>query len=158
MGTIVMITGTQRDEERLQLAKRLGADHCLQVHQQGILPIISHLTEGYGVEIAFECSGAASAVDDCRAAVRKGGEIIQVGLFGQPISCAYDEYVLKEIQLKGSFAHNRGSWEEAIRLLQDRKVSLSPLISGEFPLDQWREGFQLFEKGKGLKYLLNPLI
>ncbi|MBU1207917.1 MAG: zinc-binding dehydrogenase [Proteobacteria bacterium] len=153
----VIITGTQRDEERLKVAERLGADHCLQINPQDSLPFISQLTGGDGADIAFECSGNANAVKDCLAALRKGGEMIQVGLFGHPILSNYDDIVLKEIHLKGTFGHNRGNWVKAINLLETRKVNLQLLVSGEFPLSRWPEGFRLFEKGAGLKYLLYPI-
>lgn len=156
VGATVVISGTQRDEERLELAKRMGADHCVQIDQQDLNPLIHELTGGMGVDISFECSGASGAVRDCLQGVRKGGEIVQVGLFGNSIDLNYDDVTFKEVQVKGSFTHNRRTWEKAIDLLRDRKVNLSPLVSREFPLDQWQEAFRLFERGEGLKYLLYP--
>jgi L-iditol 2-dehydrogenase len=157
MGATVFISGTQRDEERLKIAKRMGADHCVQVDQQNPHPLIYELTGGMGVDVVYECSGAMGAVSDCFQGVRKGGEIVQVGLFGQSIELNYDDVTFKEVQVKGSFTHNRRTWEKAMELLRDRKVDLIFLVSGEFPLDQWEEAFRLFEKGMGLKYLLYPI-
>jgi L-iditol 2-dehydrogenase len=157
-GANVVITGTEKDEKRLQLARGLGADHCIQIDRQDPLSLMAELTDGYGVNIALECSGTVGGVNDCLSSVRKGGEIIQVGLFGSPISSVnYDGVILKEIQIKGSFGHNRGTWGKTINLLNYRKVDLKPLITGEFSLSQWREVFQLFEEGRGLKYLLYPV-
>ncbi len=152
----VITTGVERDEERLQLASRLGADHCIQILHQNPASLIFELTGGYGVDMAFECSGAMGGVNDCLSFVRKGGEIIQVGLFGKPPSLNYDEVILKEVQIKGSFGHNPGTWEKAINLLRNRKVDLRPLITGKFPLLDWEEAFKRLEKGGGLKYLLYP--
>jgi len=156
VGATVVISGTQRDEERLKLANRMGADHCVQIDQQDLSSLIHELTGGMGVDAAYECSGAEGALSDCLQAVRKGGEIVQVGLFGGPIELNYDDVTFKEVQVKGSFTHNRRTWEKAIDLLRDRKVDLPSLISREFPLDQWQEAFRLFERGEGLKYLLYP--
>jgi L-iditol 2-dehydrogenase len=157
VGAAVVISGTQRDEERLKIAKRLAADHCVQVDQQNPHPLIYELTGGMGVDVAYECSGAMGALSDCFQGVRKGGEIVQVGLFGRSIEMNYDDVTFKEVQVKGSFTHNRRTWEKAMELLRDRKVDLISLVSGEFPLDQWEEAFRLFEKGMGLKYLLYPI-
>ena len=52
---------------------------------------------------------------------------------------------------------NRGTWEKTINLLRERRIDSKPLITGEIPLTQWREVFQLFEEGRGLKYLLYPI-
>jgi L-iditol 2-dehydrogenase len=157
VGAAVVISGTQRDEERLTIAKRMGADHCVQVDQQNLHPLIYEFTGGMGVDVAYECSGAMGALSDCFQGVRKGGEIVQVGLFGRSIEMNYDDVTFKEVQVKGSFTHNRRTWEKAMELLRDRKVDLISLVSGEFPLDQWEEAFRLFEKGMGLKYLLYPI-
>jgi L-iditol 2-dehydrogenase len=157
VGATVFVTGTQRDEERLQLAIRMGADHCIQIDQQNLVPLILDFTNRYGVDVAFECSGAINALKDCISCVRKGGEIVQVGLFGQSVELNYDEITFKEIRIKGSYAHNRGSWEKAIDLLRNRKVDLNSLVTKEFPLNRWDEAFKLFEEGVGLKYLLFPI-
>ena len=157
VGARVVISGIQGDEERLQRAMKLGAEYCVQIGEQDLHGLIYELTGGMGVDAAFECSGAPGALHDCLQGVRKAGEVVQVGLYGRPIELNYDEVTFKEIQIKGSFTHNRGTWEKAIDLLRDRKVDLVSLVSREFPLDQWEEAFRLFEKGVGLKYLLYPV-
>jgi L-iditol 2-dehydrogenase len=157
VGATVIISGIQGDGERLTLAKRIGADHCVQINQRGLHRLIHDLTGGMGVDAAFECSGAPGALRDCVQEVRKGGEIVQVGLSGHPVELDHDEATFKEVQIKGSFTHNRGTWQRTIDLLRDRKVDLASLVSREFPLNQWEEAFRLFEKGMGLKYLLYPV-
>jgi len=156
VGATVVISGTQRDEERLKLAKRMGADQFVQIDQQDLNSLVHEFTRGIGVDAAYECSGAEDALSDCFQGVRRGGEIVQVGLFGSPIELNYDQVTFKEVQVKGSFTHNRRTWEKAIDLLRDRKVDLTSLVSREFPLDQWEEAFRLFERGVGLKYLFYP--
>jgi L-iditol 2-dehydrogenase len=156
MGAKVIITGMEKDEKRLELASRLGADHCVQIGRQDLSSLTSELTGGHGVDLAMECSGTAGGVNDCLSFVGKGGEVVQVGLFGHPAGFNYDEAVLKEVRIRGSFGHNRGTWEKAIKLLEDHRIDLNSLVSGEFPLDQWQEAFRLFETGVGLKYLLYP--
>ena len=154
IGATVIITGIPRDKERLRVASGLGADHCFQVPEQDPKNLIFEITKGYGVDLAFECSGSVGGLNYCIALVRKRGEIIQVGLLGRSVFFNPDEATLKEIHIKGTFAHNHESWLKAIDLVKNRKVDLKPLISGEFPLDRWQEPFELLEKGVGFKYLL----
>ena len=157
VGARAIILGIQGDAERLKLAERIGADHSVQMEGQDPYSLIHEFTGGMGVDVAFECSGAPGALKDCLRGVRKGGEMVQVGLFGRPLELNYDDITFKEVQIKGSFTHNRGTWQKAIDLLRDRRVDLTSLVSREFPLDQWEEAFRLFEKGVGLKYLLYPI-
>jgi L-iditol 2-dehydrogenase len=157
MGARILITGTRKDEQRLQLALRLGADHVFQVDRQDLHPFIGRLTDGKGVDLAFECSVFEGGAKDCLASVKKGGDMIQVGLFGHPIPLNCDELVLKEVRIKGSFGHNPEAWAKAIHLLDEKKVQLKPLITDEFPLDQWNDVSRFFEEGRGFKYLLYPV-
>jgi L-iditol 2-dehydrogenase len=117
---------------------------------------VGRLDREKGVDVVFECSGAAGALASCLDRVKRGGEVVQVGLFGKPVGLDLDTVAFKEIQMKGTFAHHHGSWEKAVALLRDRKVKIAPLVSGEFPLERWEEPFGLFESRVGLKYLLRP--
>jgi len=153
-GAEVIISGLEADQTRLSLAAELGADHCLRSDRDDLPALVQELTGGAGLVLALECSGAAGGLNDCLACLGRRGEVVQVGLFGRPAAVDLDQAVLKEIVLKGSFAHCRSSWDKAVRLLEEKKVSLKPLISGQFALEDWRRAFELFERGTGLKYLL----
>jgi len=156
MGARVILTGTESDRERLKLGIELGADRRVNVDQEDLYSIVMEMTKGYGVDKSFECAGVKPAVVDCIRFTRKGGTIIQVGLFGKSIEIPYEEIALKELSVIGCFAQRSSCWEPAIRLLAEGKVKTSPLISGEYPLDQWKEAFDRFERREGLKYLLYP--
>jgi L-iditol 2-dehydrogenase len=155
-GARVVLAGTSLDEERLGLARRLGVEHIVFSDRQDLRGAVDAITAGRGADAAFECAGVAAAVNDCLATVRKGGEVVQVGLTGRRIELPYDDICLKEIALKGSFTHNHRTWNRALELLAESRVELGPLISGEFPIEEWQQAFDLCEKGAGLKYLLYP--
>ena len=155
-GARVVLSGTTQDKDRLELAQRLGADHIVFSDQQDVCDAVDLITGGRGADAAFECAGITAAVRDCLASVCKGGEVVQVGLTGRRIKLSYDDICLKEITLKGSFTHNHQTWAKAVALLSESNVDLGPLISGEFPIEEWQQAFDLCEKGAGLKYLLYP--
>ncbi|MDZ7760359.1 MAG: zinc-binding dehydrogenase [Desulfovermiculus sp.] len=151
-----IVTGTDQDSERLSLAKKLGAEATLRVDSEEIGSYVEELTHGKGVASAFECSGVSAGLADCITYVQSGGEVIQVGLFGSSISVNLDQVAMREISLKGAFVHTSATWEKAISLIEEQKIDLKPLISGVFPIAQWREAFHRAEKGEGVKYLLYP--
>lgn len=156
-GARVMVVGTESDQERLALALRLGAEKCLVVKEAEVAQQeVNEWTQGRGADLAFECSGAAASFSACVEWVRKGGQVVQVGLMGEHTTVDLDRITFKELEIRGSFAHNRGSWEKAINLLERRQVQLLPLVSGIYTLEQWLDAFQKFERREGLKYLLRP--
>jgi L-iditol 2-dehydrogenase len=156
VGAGVILVGTEQDRERLQVASDLGADFCAGAQGMDLETALKSLGRERGADVAFECSGAPGAVAECLNQVKRGGEIVQVGLLGKAVSLDLDTVAFKEIHIKGTFAHHHGSWEKAVALLRDRKVNIGPLLSGEFPLERWEEAFRLFESRVGLKYLLCP--
>jgi threonine dehydrogenase-like Zn-dependent dehydrogenase len=64
---------------------------------------------------------------------------------------------MKELTVTGSFASTPSSWGRALRLMADGSVNLKPLISGIFPITEWRTAFDIVEQRSGLKTLLRPV-
>jgi L-iditol 2-dehydrogenase len=155
-GALVILVGAASDRERLQTGLGLGAEHCLVAGDPENHEILKDLTRGKGVDVAFECSGSVPSVSSCLEWVRKGGQVVQVGLLGKEAGLDLDRLTYREVELKGCFAHNHGSWRKAIELLERREVQLLPLVSGIYAIEKWREAFALFERHQGLKYLLEP--
>jgi L-iditol 2-dehydrogenase len=156
-GAQVILCGIDSDKERLKLGVELGADRGVNIEQEDLSSVVMEMTQGYGVDKSFECAGAKAAVLDCIRLTRKGGTIVQVGLFGRPIEIPYEEIALKELSVIGCFAQNHRCWDPTLRLLAEGKVKTDPLISGEYPLDRWKEAFDRCERREGLKIILYPI-
>lgn len=150
----VIVAGTGEDGMRLELAARLGADVTVDVSKQDLQAVIGHLTRGRGADAVVEAAGAASSVIACLQAVRPLGEYVQLGILGNDISLPLDLLLYKQVRFYGSLGHSLPSWDRVIRIFEDGKISLAPLITHKLPLSRWREGFQLCEKKQGMKVLL----
>jgi L-iditol 2-dehydrogenase len=155
-GAQVVISGTNEDATRLKTAAGLGVGLAVNVERRDLDEVISDFSRGAGVDAAIECSGTPAALLDCLKSVKKRGRIIQVGLSGSSLEMDLDRLTLKEVTLKGAFAHNHATWTKALALLAASQVNLKPLVSAEFSLEDWQEGFRLSAIGAGLKYLLCP--
>jgi L-iditol 2-dehydrogenase len=153
-GAYVIVSGTPQDEHRLELAKKMGADR-IAVDTESLKNIIKEVSP-IGVDVAFECSGAAPAAKICLESLRKQGLYSQVGLFGKEIQIDMDKFLYKEIQMTNGFATTRTSWETALRLLKNKQVDLAPLINSKVSLENWAEGFDIFMRKKAYKVLLIP--
>ncbi|MBU2260546.1 MAG: zinc-binding dehydrogenase [Proteobacteria bacterium] len=155
-GGRVIVSGTRKDTDRLVLAERLGAEAVILVDVQDPLERILEITGGRGIDTAFECSGVSAAAHNCIEAVRRRGEIVQVGLYGRPVSLELDPATMKEVQIKGAFTHTHATWRRAMDLLAGGAVDLRPLVSGTYPLNAWETAFGQAEVGAGIKYLIDP--
>jgi len=155
-GAKVVVLGTTADEARLEMARKLGADLALNVQAQDVKQITDDLTGGTGVDVAFECAGAAPSAQSCLMLVRRRGRYAQVGLFGRPMQWDMDQLCFKEIHVSASFAHVPSAWRRAMRLLAAGQVQTRPLVSQTLPIAEWRQAFEAFERREGLKTVLIP--
>jgi L-iditol 2-dehydrogenase len=155
-GARAIVLGTDQDQHRLALAQQLGADHVLNIQRDEPAGIIADLSEGRGADIVYECSGAGPAAQQLLTLVRRAGQYAQIGLFGKPVAWDLDQVCYKELTVTGSNASVPSAWARAVALLADGKVQTRPLISHTFPLDGWRQAFDLFEQRSGVKMVLLP--
>lgn len=138
-GATVTLAGLDRDRDRLDVARSLG-----------IHPLTTPPQEG-AFDVVIECSGSAGGAASALRAARRGGHYIQVGIFGKDVAVPLDLVLLKELTVTSGFASTPTSWEAAMRLIADSKVTLTPLITGQVSLDNFPDALQAAERGDGLK-------
>lgn len=155
-GAQVIMTGLRRDVERFRLARELGVCATVAVDDGNPLEEIARITHGLGPQTAFECSGAAESGELCLQALMKTGTYMQVAIPGKPILFNMDLALYKEIAISNSYASERSSWLIALRLLEQKRVNLTPLISAQLPLADWEEGFRRSMTREEFKILLLP--
>lgn len=155
-GCKVIVLGTKKDEERLQLASKLGADKIMYVEEPDVIQQVKSLCNGRGADAAFECSGAGSAVNLVMDLLRKGGHYTQVGIPSKPVSVDMGKVVLREYVIEGTYATKPVWWDKTLELLEKGKIQLKPLLSSQYSLDDWEKGFQEAIRGEGFKHILCP--
>ncbi|MFO7899605.1 MAG: alcohol dehydrogenase catalytic domain-containing protein, partial [Planctomycetota bacterium] len=80
VGARVIVAGTAADDDRLRLADAFGADRTVDVESEDLPAFVRSITDGYGADTAFECSGAPAAVRTGLACLRKRGRFVQAGM------------------------------------------------------------------------------
>ncbi len=154
-GCRVALVGLRRDAQRLQAGQALGAE----IFHADDPDVVAQLVSSFGlagVDVVFECSGAGSALELALRAVRPQGRVVQVGLFGKPVTVALDLVVMKDLRVCGSFASSLGSWQRALELTGSGNVDPGRLISDIFPLSDWEAAFARAAGGEGLKVIIEP--
>lgn len=157
-GATVVITGLSHDKVRLKKAKELGIDYALNIQEEDVKQTVNHLTDGYGADVVFECSGANSAVEMGLDLLRKKGQYVQVGIFPTAeIPVDFEKIIQKEIHVIGSRSQNRHDWEPSLALMNDRLVDARALVTHEFNIAQWDEAYRVIKNGEAIKVLLRPV-
>ncbi len=147
-----------RGEERIDLAKKLGADHVINASSENVLERVMELTENVGVNILIESTGAREVWEDSVNYVSKNGKVILFGGLSKGAKVTFDAERLHydNIRLQGLFHYRRKDVEEAREFLVGDKVYLEPLITGEYPLGELKQAFKLLDDKKGIKYAILP--
>lgn len=156
-GATVVVAGTGVDHERLEMAKKLGADYTIDITKEDIAGLIAKLTGGRGADVLLECSGSPKAVDSGIMLTRKAGQYTQIGLFGKPLQVDFEKICYREIKVTGSLGSTWTSWEKAMQLMSMGKVDTKILASDVFPITEWEKAFEKFEKKEGFKLILTPV-
>jgi len=153
--TQLIVTGKNIDKKRLEFARELGAD-IVNVDEENPVKVAKELTDGLGVNTVFDATGSSSAVKQGIDMVRKGGEVILIGLAASSEEIFFPDIVRSEKILRGSMNYNSKTWSRAINLYREKKVMLNPLITHRIRLDDIEQGFQLVSSKNAVKVIVVP--
>jgi threonine dehydrogenase-like Zn-dependent dehydrogenase len=93
------------DEDRLETARRLGADVRLNASGGDLVRLVRDASDGEGADVVIEASGAAVAPAAAIAAARRGGRVLLVGLQSGPRELDLLALTVQEIELTTTVAH-----------------------------------------------------
>ena len=145
------------DEDRLAMAKKLGADEVFNPKSCELPAEMAKRTDDLGVEIAIDAVGTENTVVSAIKSVRKGGFVTAIGNIAPEIKLPLQYLISRQITLRGSNASS-GEYGAALQLMQSGRINLDPLISSVAPLEEgaaWFERLQKREKGL-YKVILEP--
>lgn len=149
----VMVVGRG---DRLAVAARLGHE-TVDFTAGDPVEAVRAATGGLGAEVVLECSGAAGALRDSTAMLRKGGRVAVIGIPMEDAEVPLQRIVLDEIEIVGVRAA-AGEMPEVIPLVTAGRVRLRELITHRFALEDFETAYRTFtERREGaLKVLVSP--
>ena len=133
------------DDERLQVAKSLGADVIINAGKEDPRAVVMEHTGGSGVDCGIEAVGIAPTVQQVMSTLRFGGSAVWIGNNRKMIEMNMQEVVTRELKIQGSFLYGYQEFGEVVDLLNQGALDVAPLISKTIRLD---EAITYFEKLK----------
>jgi len=143
-------------EERLQLARRLGARHAINPGKTDrVDKDVRKLTDG-GVDVAFEVVGNPKTIDLAFNLIRKGGRLVVIGFSHDPAPINVGKLMFYELELVGSLGCGAGEYPEIVSLVEAGRITLDPIVSGTVTLDRINDGFDRLRRGEGVRWVVTP--
>lgn len=124
---------------RLDVAKRMGADVCINSGRSDLKAEVAKLTDNAGAEVVITSLGIPAVIEQSLPLVRNGGTFNIFGgpPAGQPIAVDPRWLHYSEINLTGSFAATPDDFRQALDLIAGGAIVADDLISDRFTLDNF---------------------
>ena len=152
------IDAVDLSEDKLKLAKELGATHAFNASDPDLLEKVKQATRG-GVDYAIEMAGSTRAFESAYRITRRGGTTVTAGLPPPTATWAMPStnLVAEERTIKGSYIGTcvpSRDLPRYIELYQQGKLPVKRLMTGKLKLDQINEGFDLLHEGKAVRQVV----
>jgi D-xylulose reductase len=118
-------------EAKLDVAERYNGITALRAKDASVAEQVKRRTNGWGVDIVFECSGAGAAYREIAGLLCPGGTLVLIGMPVSPVSVDVVALQAKEIRIETVFRY-ANVYDRAIALLASGKIDVKPLITGTF--------------------------
>ncbi len=139
---------------RVDAAKSLGADHAILTDGRLEAGEMRAMTQGRGVDVAFDVSGAQGAVDSAFTAVLPGGKVILVGIPDNDQTLFTASVARRKGLTIKMVRRMKHTYPRAIELVARGMVDVRSLVTHRFPLDQSVEAFRTAARREGLKVIV----
>lgn len=116
-------------EDKLEMARAVGARHCVCARSVDVVAAIRKLNGGLGADATIECVGSRSTYQSCIDSVKRGGRVVVVGFHPDPLRVNPLRLMLDEVTITGAHVANRGEIVEIVRLLSLRKIDFRRMVT-----------------------------
>jgi alcohol dehydrogenase len=131
------------DENRLDLAKQVGASHCINSGAADWKEAVFALTDGYGVDVAVEAVGVPATFDMCTQLVRPGGNVANVGVHGKPVTLDLATLWIQNINISMGLV-NTTTLGMLLKLVAQQKLPADKFVTHRFALDDIISAYETF--------------
>ncbi len=152
------VFATETNENRREMAKKMGADVVLNPAGEDAVARILAETNGTGVDALLEMSGNPTAIQQGFKALRAGGRASLLGIPTENVPLdLVNDVIFKGATVQGIYGRRMyETWVEMTALLKAKRLNLEPLFGEREPLEKFEGAFAKLQGGLAGKILLYP--
>lgn len=132
------------DDNRLRMAKEMGATHTINSGKEDAVARILEITDGRGVDCAMEAVGIPATWDICQQSVKEGGNIANVGVHGQPVSFALEKLWIKNLKITTGLV-NANTTGMLLKSCECSKLPMDKLATHHFKFSEMEKAYDVFK-------------
>jgi threonine dehydrogenase-like Zn-dependent dehydrogenase len=145
------------EDQRLEVAKRCGADVVLNPRRVDVIEEVRKLTNGYGCDVYIEVTGHPVAVEQGLHMICKLGTFVEFSVMREPVTV--DWTIIgdtKELDVHGAHL-GPYCYPLAIDMLVKGQVPTDAIVTHQLPFEDFQEGLKLASSGtESIKVMLVP--
>ena len=146
---------------RMEIARKMGADHVVDFGKTDPVKEIMRLTDGRGVDVAIEALGRQQTFEAALRVLRPGGTLSSLGVYSADLKIPFDAFAagLGDHTIRTTLCP--GGKERMRRLMEivaSKRLDTRPLVTHRFKLDDIEQAYDLFghQRDGVLKVAITP--
>lgn len=154
MGAIVYAVDIS--DSKLETAISLGANKGINpTKDENYIKNLKKETNG-GFDIAFEAIGNPLTISQGYSLLKKGGRLVVIGYTAEQMTFSPARLMYYELEMVGSLGCRSVDYIPLIKMVEQGKIKLDPLITGEYPLKNINNALDELRKGESLRSIVVP--
>lgn len=137
-------------DERLDFAKKLGADETVNGKRENVGEKVRQSTDGYGADVVIEAIGLPATWEQALKLARKGGTVLEFGGCppGTEIKVNAEQLHYGEVTVLGTFHTTPLHFRKALDLIASRTIDVRSLVTRKMKLEDIKEAFEILSTSK----------
>ena len=139
---------TDISDYRLRLAKECGADFAVNTREKDFGEALLECFGPDKADVIYDCAGNDITMGQAIRYARKGSKIVLVAVFAK--EAHIDLFTLNdhELDLDTTMMYRHEDYVDAIRLVEEGKIRLRPLMSRHFAFTDYLKAYQYIEANR----------
>lgn len=145
------------DDNRLAMAKEMGATHTINSGDGNAIDAVMRLTNQRGVDCAIEAVGIEATWNICQHIVKEGGHLANAGVHGTPVSFAIEKLWIKNLTITTGLV-NANTTKVLMNACCAGKLHTDQLITHRFAFADMEKAYDVFKHAadtKAMKVLID---
>lgn len=149
----IIVVGTSEDTMRLDIAKRLGADHLINTGDTDAATLVKELTNGIGANVVLESGGTGKSIEQAIDMASGLGKVFLMGFGKEAKILPLTQIVRQNLTIRGVVGSLPHHYETTNRWLESGVISLEEMVSHELELEDIDTAFDLLKAKEAGKVL-----